>query len=314
MTDTHDKKASDAKAKEPPKDPPDSDGGDDARMTFTEHLAELRVRIIRSGVALVLCMGVCYIFSDFLFDLVRGPLKDVPGINWESLNMIEGFSTKIRLAGYGGFVLALPYLVYHICAFVFPGLKPNERRAVGTLLAGGSTLLVSGVALAHRGILPIVLPYLTAFNPEGVDQKLRLNENVGMLFKFYLGFGIAFQFPLAVLVLVYLELLDPASLKAYRRFVIVGIAVLSAVLTPPEPISMILMGGPLVLLYEVSIWLSYIVVARKKRKRAKEEKRERKRRAKAGKKAKPAEDQKSSGKPEALPEPVEDSGEEENTD
>ena len=314
MTDTHDKKKLAGRArKRPPKAPPKPERDDEARMTFTEHLAELRTRIIRSGVALIVCMGVCYLISDYLYELVIGPLDDA-GIDWLSFSLIEPITVKIRLAGYGGFIVALPYIVYHICAFVFPGLKPNERRAVGTMLTGGTVLLVSGVLLAHRGILPVVLPYLTKFNPEGVEQKLRLSENVGLLFKFYVAFGIAFQFPLAVLALVYLELLDPASLRAYRKIVIVGIAVASAILTPPDPISMVLMGGPLVLLYEVSIWLSYVIVARRRRKRAKEEKREAKRRAKARQKAKSAEARKTGEEPKALPDPGDGTGDQENSD
>lgn len=184
---------------------------------------------------------------------------------WTYLSPLEPFLVKIKISGYAAIVLAFPVLVWQLCAFVFPGLKPSERRLTRTLIIGCGFFSLLGVCVAYFGIFPVVLPYLLQWAPEGFNIQFRVNETVSLIIKGLLGFSIAFQLPMVVLTLVYLDLLSPETLKKYRRLAIVGILILSAVLTPPDPGSLILMGGPLVLLYEASIWMSYVVVRRRKR-------------------------------------------------
>lgn len=268
---------------------------DEKRMSFTEHLGELRMRIIRSCIALGVSVIFCYIVSNQIFELLAWPLSplsshgiikiegtnseqtEVPvtsqgvnvsrmhGIEWTVLNPLEFILVKIRIAGYGGLVLALPFILWQACAFVFPGLYPNERRVVQILLAGCSSLAIVGVGVAYFGVFPLVLPYLLEWIPEWVQVQLRLNETLSIIIKGLVGFAIAFQFPMAVLILVYIGLLTPQTLKQYRKVAIVVLAILSAILTPPDPFSMIVMLLPLALLYESSIWLSYLVLVRKRK-------------------------------------------------
>lgn len=255
----------------------------DVRMTFTEHLGELRTRIMVSGAAVIISFIVCYAFSEQVYEVVSRPLQPSPSesivpdpgtvdaaeaapvkeIKWVQLNFIEWFMVKLKLAAYGGILLASPIIVYQICSFIFPGLKPKERRVVRIALSGCVALGVIGTSVAYFFVFPIVLQYLIQLVPENVETNLRMNENVSLLIKGYLAFAIAFQFPLVVLVLVYLDLLTPATLREYRKFAVVGIAFMSALFTPPEPISMVIMMVPLYLLYEVSIWVSYLVVRRR---------------------------------------------------
>jgi sec-independent protein translocase protein TatC len=136
---------------------------------------------------------------------------------------------------------------------------------VQILIFGCSLLGIAGMLVAYFGVFPLVLPYLLRWVPEGVAVQLRMNETMTIILYGLLGFAIAFQFPMAVLILVYMDLLTPAALKQHRKVAIVGIAFLSAVLTPPDPISMSIMMLPLLLLYELSIWVSYLVVRRKRR-------------------------------------------------
>ncbi len=254
----------------------------EARMTFTEHLGELRDRVLRSGIVLIVCFVVCYAIKKQIFYKVAGPLYDTEGANWTTLTPVEGFITQLKLAAYAGTVIAAPFIVYQICAFVFPGLKPKERRVIGILLAGGTFLIAAGVSVAYFGTLPLVLPFLMSMNPEGVASQLRMSETISLLIKFYGVFAVAFQFPMFILALVYLDLLSPATLKAYRRFAIVGICVASAIFTPPEPISMIMMATPLVVLYEGSIWLAMLIVWRRNRAERRAEKKQKKKAAKSG--------------------------------
>ncbi len=265
---------------------------DEKRMTFIEHLAELRTRIIHTGVVAIVAVLACYVFSNFILETLAYPLTPLAekGLlqhevneeaapneqeaekemtiagspSWTILNPLEIVFVKIKLAGYGGLLVTLPYLLWQICAFVFPGLKPTEKHVVKIMLVGCSVLGVTGVLVAYFGVLPFVLPYLASMVPDGWHVQMRASETLSIIIKALVGFAIAFQFPMGVLVLVYLGLLTPETLKKYRRVAIVGMAVCAAMLTPPDPITMMVMLMPLVLLYEGSIWLAYLVVRRKK--------------------------------------------------
>lgn len=268
---------------------------DEKRMSFTEHLGELRTRLVRSCVVLGVAVILCYAASDYIFGMLSWPLRPLQesevvtfevvespdsdttivaqtasapksradAIEWTVLNPLEYILVKIRIAGYGGVMLALPYILWQLCAFVFPGLHANEKKVVQILIAGCSVLAVVGVGVAYFGVFPLVLPYLLEWIPEYVNVQLRLNETLSIIIKGLVGFAVAFQFPMAVLILVYMGLLTPQTLKQYRKIAIVGMAVLAAVLTPPDPFSLLVMLLPLAILYESSIWVSYLVVRRK---------------------------------------------------
>jgi len=267
---------------------------DDKKMTFTEHLAELRIRIIRSGVAVLIAMVICYIFSNAILEGLQKPLtllkdlgivvfsdnetksnpaenstenvgnspenkKSSDEIKMVVLNPFEIVILKIKVAGYGGLILALPYIIWQACAFVFPGLKPNERKLVKIILFGCSSLGIIGVIVAYFGVIPLVIPYLLQWIPQGWDIQLRANETLSIIVLLLFGFALAFQFPMVILALVYLDLLNPDTLRKLRKYVVVGLSIVSAILTPPDPISMIIMLVPLIVLYEISIWASYLI-------------------------------------------------------
>jgi sec-independent protein translocase protein TatC len=273
----------------------------EARMTFTEHLGELRTRIIRVGVAFIVGFAVCYMFSGLVFDIVRRPLEK-PGVpwliaseatshsdngetassgnaenpepetgdledavQWLQKNPLEWFLLSLKLSAYGSLFITLPYILYQVCGFVFPGLRSNEKKIVLTMLIGCSGLSLAGLMVAYFGVFPLVLPYILQWTPDGVTTMLSITETISIILMGLFGFAVVFQFPMVVLVLVHLDLLTPATLKRYRKQAIVGLAVLSAILTPPDPISMSFMMAPLVLLYEASIWTSYLVVRRKRK-------------------------------------------------
>jgi sec-independent protein translocase protein TatC len=314
---------------------------EELRMSFTEHLGELRDRLIRSAIAIAICAVICYLVSDQIFEILAGPIKimerEISGVevlpepetavpveppppvepavtdpseivksvaegkpiwltvitdetlllrlkivgktiedlevqaqegkdaSWTVLNPMEPLIVKFKIAGYGGLFLAMPFVLYQLCAFIFPGLHPKERKAAQYLIAGCTVLAFAGVCVAYFGVFPFVLPYLAQFVPEDVNVQLRMNETISMIVLGLLGFGIAFQFPMVVLILVYMGVLTPDTLRQYRKLVIVGLAVVSAMLTPPDPVSMTLMLVPLYLLYEGSIWVSYLVIRSQKK-------------------------------------------------
>jgi sec-independent protein translocase protein TatC len=259
-------------------------------MTFTEHLGELRTRIIRAGIAVVVAVLFCFVFSNQIFEIMARPVKPLqsaatanatgsptagePGApaeedpknktQWMSLSLFEPVYVKLRLSGYAGLILAFPVVVWQLCAFIFPGLTAAERRVVRFMLLGCGFFVVAGVLVAYFGVLPLIVPYLAKWAPPGVLVNLRMSETISQVLGVLAGFAIAFQFPMAVLVLVYLGLLTPATLKKNRRLAIIILTVAAGILTPPDPASMIIMLIPLVLLYEASIWMSYLVLRKKK--------------------------------------------------
>lgn len=265
---------------------------DEARMTFIEHLAELRTRIIRSATAVFVAFVISYAFSNQIFEVLKRPLtpltsagiikeqsgtdkakEEAPpaasgapaqnGPRWTVLNPLEPFLVKLKLSGYAAFLFALPVVLYQLCAFIFPGLKPNERKLVRILIFGCAGFAVFGVLVGYFAVFPFVLNYLMTWVPPDVEFQLRMNETIGQIILGLTGFALAFQFPMVVLSLVYLGVLHPSTLKKYRRLNIVVMAIAAAILTPPDPISMLMMLTPMVILYEISIWLSYIVLRRK---------------------------------------------------
>ena len=280
----------------------------EARMTFTEHLAELRIRIIRAGIAAIVGMFVAYAVGAFLEDALMWPIigfmaeeeqpagqgeqpppsapegdaetatpeasattasapPATPRVRQQWTNILAPVLLRLKIAAYAGLLLASPYIIYQLCAFIFPGLKPSEKRAVRILLMGGSVLAIVGVGIAYFGILPVVIPYLlNAFISPEIELNLRRDETIPIIVKLLTGFAIAFQFPMVVLVLVYMDLLSPETLKRYRKIALVILAVAAAVLTPPDVFSMMVMLVPLLILYEASILLSYLVVRSKKKK------------------------------------------------
>jgi sec-independent protein translocase protein TatC len=248
----------------PPDPDPESpeEETDEKRMTFTEHLGELRIRIIRAGIALAITVLLTYVFSEFILKILTVPLNE---INLHLFSPFEKIFLKIKIAGYGGLLITLPYILWQLCAFVFPGLRPIERNAIKILLFGCSILAVIGVLLAYFFVLPFVLTFLAGNLMENMVSTLNASKTLGNIIQILAGFAIAFQFPMVVLILVQLDFLTPETLKKYRKVSVVGMAVVAAMLTPPDPVTMTIMLLPLIFLYEGSILISYLVVRRKKR-------------------------------------------------
>jgi sec-independent protein translocase protein TatC len=214
--------------------------------------------MVRTCIVLGSIAAFGYIGSDRIIDAVRMPLER-EGVEWVSLTMIEPIMVKFKIAFYTALVIGLPYIVYQICAFVFPGLKPKERRVVKFALFSSAILGLFGMLTAFFGVFPFVLPYLMAMAPEWLVTQLRLSETVTHIFKGVMGFAVAFQFPIVILVFVYLGVVPPKALKEYRKVAIIGIFIACAMLTPPDPITLVLMALPLLVLYEISIWAAYLI-------------------------------------------------------
>jgi len=226
----------------------------DARMTFVEHLVELRVRLMKGLIAIVVFSVAGYIFKDAVLNVIKRPLGETVPLH--AFDLFEQFFASLRIAVYTGLFFGLPFLVYQILMFCLPALKPNEKRVIVVGLCFGVVLLYGGIVFSYVLILPMLIPQLSGFFSTGVEQTFSLNMYVNKIFRFIIGFGLGFQLPIVLIILVRIGVVSVAALRKNRKYMIVGIFVLAAVLTPPDLISQVLLAVPLLALYEISIWIS----------------------------------------------------------
>ncbi len=229
----------------------------EARMTFIEHLKELRVRLMKGLIAVAVFSVIGYIFKGTVLELLRRPLGEM--VSLHAFDLFEQFFASLRLAVYTGLFLGLPFLMYQILMFCLPALRPQEKRVVVVGLAFGVILLYGGIAFAYVLILPMLIPQLSGFFAEGVEQTFSLNMYINKIFRFIIAFGLGFQLPIILIILVRIGAVSIEGLRKNRKYMIVGIFAAAAMLTPPDLISQVLLAGPLLVLYEMSIWVSVLL-------------------------------------------------------
>jgi sec-independent protein translocase protein TatC len=226
----------------------------DVKMTFTEHLAELRVRLVKGLVAIAVFSVTGYIFRSQILHVIKKPLGDT--IPLHAFDLFEPFFASLRIAGYTGLFLGLPFLVYQIMMFCLPALKPSEKKVIVGGLICGIFLLYGGIIFSYMFILPLLIPQLATFFTSGVEQTFSLKMYIDKVFQFVIGFGLGFQLPIILIILVRVGIVSVEALRKNRKYMVVAIFVVAAILTPPDVISQMLLAIPLLVLYEVSIWVS----------------------------------------------------------
>lgn len=259
--------------------------GEEKEMSFLEHLEELRWHLIRALIAIVLVTIVAFANISWLFDeIIIAPMSyDFPlhrilcylrDVNCEgsipmtmqAIKPYEQFVNSIVIAVVVGFVVSFPYVVWEIWRFVKPGLRLTEQRAVRGNVFVMSFLFFSGVAFSYYVVLPLALQFLASWSiSDKIVNDWRFGNVVGMVTQVALAGGILFEMPVIAYYLSKVGLLTPQFMKTYRRHAVVVLLILSAILTPPDPGTMILIFLPLMLLYEVSIVISRRVNKRRER-------------------------------------------------
>jgi sec-independent protein translocase protein TatC len=229
----------------------------EARMTFIEHLVELRARLVKGLLAIAVFSVIGFVFRTTVLDIIKRPLGDTVPLH--ALDLFEPFFASIRIAVYTGLFFGLPFLVYQLLMFCLPALKPSEKKVILGGLAVGVVLLYGGIIFAYLLILPMLIPQLSGFFSSGVEQTFSLNMYVNKIFRFIIAFGLGFQLPIVLIILVRVGVVSVESLRKSRKYMIVGIFGLAAVLTPPDLISQVLLAVPLLILYEISIWVSTLM-------------------------------------------------------
>ncbi len=235
------------------------------------HLMELKKRLTIAILAYVLGVLVLMNFSEVVFAFVSLPIREAlpPGTPLVFLNAPDVFFTYLKIALILSLFATSPITFYQLWAFVAPGLYKNERRAFFGYFISSLMLMIMGAAFAFYVVFPLVFKFFLGFSTDLIQAMPAIKEYLTLVLKLLFAFGICFQIPIVIMLLVRLDLVDTPALKAKRRYVIVWAFIFAAILTPPDIISQTLLAIPMLLLYEVGIMLSN--VAAKKAKAATEE-------------------------------------------
>jgi sec-independent protein translocase protein TatC len=224
----------------------------DDRLTLVEHLGELRLRIIVSLAAFGVAFALCFWQDNLMLDIANWPLpEDSP--NPITFSPTEPFFTTVEVSAYGALVISLPVILYQVYAFVLPAFSPLERRTLTPFLIAMPLLFAAGVAFAYFVVLPAATQFLLNFNASEFNIQVRAREYYSFFGITLVALGLLFQIPIVMLSLTRLEIVTAQWFADNRRYAIFGISVVSAAAPGGDPVSMILIMIPLVLLYEVSI-------------------------------------------------------------
>ena len=229
-------------------------------MPFLEHLEELRWRILKSVIVVFVGALLCFFLSDRLVDVLVAPARslDTPP-KMIFLKPVGMFLVRLKASFLGGILLGLPILLYQIWAFVAPGLLDRERRYIPAILVVSILCFVAGALLAYLVVIPIALRFMIGMATDYVEPQFDIDKYIGFILRLLIAFGAVFELPVFSYFLSKMGILTPQFLRRSRRYAVVVVVVLAAVITPPDVFSQILMAGPLLLLYEVSIWVSAAV-------------------------------------------------------
>jgi len=261
-------------------------------MSFLDHLEDLRWHLIRIFGAVIICGTVAFIFKGFIFDnIIFAPKKmDFPTYQWlcalanlvsvedstfcgeafpfiiQNRTMAGQFSAHIWTSIYAGFIIAFPYVIYQLWKFISPGLNDNERNTSRGFIIVSSLLFFLGVLFGYYVITPLSINFLGTYTVSAeVSNEIDISSYISLVRASVIASGIIFELPILIYFLTKLGLVTPEILRKYRKFALVIVLIISAVITPPDIASQIIVAIPVIILYEISIHISRIVLKRERK-------------------------------------------------
>jgi sec-independent protein translocase protein TatC len=238
--------------------PGERDELEGSEQPFVAHLIELRDRLIRASIAIVIAFALLALWPgpSGLYDLLAAPLvAHLPkGATLIATNVISPILVPLKITLMAAFMLALPFVLYQVWAFVAPGLYSHEKKLVLPLVVSSTLLFVAGVAFCYFLVIPGMSKFIQAFAPASITAAPDIEQYFGFVLTLFLVFGIAFEVPIAVVVLARVGVVTIDQLKQFRGYFIVVAFVVAAVVTPPDVISQLALAIPMCILYEVGIW------------------------------------------------------------
>ena len=236
--------------------------------TLISHLLELRTRLMRAFLAVILVFIPCALYSNQLFEWLSHPLlQQLPANSMLiSTSITAPFTTPLKLAFVAALVVAMPYVFYELWAFIAPGLYRNEKSFAVPLLVSAVVLFYVGVAFAYYVVFPLIFKFFVNTTPHGVQMMADISMYMEFVLVLLFSFGIAFEVPVAVVLLVLMGIVPLEKLTRSRGYVLIAVFIIAAILTPPDAISQTVMAVPMYLLYEGGILFARLVARRRKNK------------------------------------------------
>ena len=258
------------------------DTADGHKMPLLDHLVELRSRLLKSVIALLLAFLACFFFAEEIYAFLTEPLAAILRERREDPRMIftaltEVFFTYVKVAFFAGAFISCPIFLTQLWLFVAPGLYKKEQKALAPFLIATPVLFFVGGALVYYVIFPLAASFLVGFEVLGGEGDLdivleaKVSEYLSLIMKLIFAFGLCFQLPVIMTLLARVGLATSAGMAAKRKYAVVAVFVVAAVLTPPDPVSQISLAVPIILLYEISIYMAKLVERKRARDEAAEE-------------------------------------------
>jgi sec-independent protein translocase protein TatC len=236
------------------------------KMSLTDHLMELRKRLVRSVIILLVGFGVCYYYKDYVFEIITRPLVNALPKNSYLIytGLTEAFFVYMKLAFFASLIITSPFIVYQIWKFISPALHSKEKKYVIPFVFFSSLLFVSGVLFGYYIALPPAFEFFVSFNNQYLQAMISFSNYISLFVTFLLGFGLSFELPVFIFFLAKFGIVNVQMLSKNRKYAILLIFIVAAILTPsPDALSQILMAIPLMFLYEVSIFVAKFAVKKK---------------------------------------------------
>lgn len=218
------------------------------------HLLEMRDRLLRAVIAVLVVFAVLFAFSNDLFEFIARPyIESLVGSKMISTGPIDPFFTPMKLALVTAIFISMPIILYQLWAFVAPGLYQHEKKLVLPLLASSIVLFYIGMAFAYLVVFPLLFQYIGSISLPGVENQPDISRYLDIVLKLFFAFGVAFEVPIATIIVIYTGMTTPESLAEKRPYIVVAAFVIGMLLTPPDMISQTLLAIPMWLLFEVGL-------------------------------------------------------------
>ncbi|QRX83794.1 twin-arginine translocase subunit TatC [Glaciimonas sp. PAMC28666] len=230
--------------------------------TFISHLVELRNRIMKASIAIIVVFLCLMPWAANIYDLLAAPMiAALPtGSKMIATGVITPFLIPVKVTLLVAFVIALPWVLYQLWAFIAPGLYTHEKKLIAPLVISSSALFITGVAFCYFLVFKVIFHFINNFAPKSISVAPDIDSYFDFVMTMFIAFGLTFEVPIIVIVLVRMGLVSLEKLKAIRPYVVVGAFVVAAVVTPPDIMSQLLLAVPLCLLYEVGLLVAPLFV------------------------------------------------------
>ncbi len=245
-------------------DPDAAERGDEPKSVVT-HLDEFRSRLMYSLLAIIIVSLGSFFFSEYILDFINRPYL-ATGYKLNVFNLTEGFILRLKAAFIAGIFVGLPVIVYHLWRYILPAINKQDRKFARLSIIAAIILLYGGMAFTYFFILPFAVKMLLSFTPVEMTNTIGASKYLSFVLLFSLGMGIMFELPIIIMILTRIGIVSPAFLISKRKYAIILLWIISAMITPPDVLTQSMIAVPLMLLYELSIIISKMMVKRKKKK------------------------------------------------